>query len=71
VGATLAVALLPKCPLCVAACLTAFGVGAGAAGAAAPFVRPAALIFALLALSAFAVGAWRARKRGQTPACCR
>ena len=44
IGAALGLVLLPKCPLCIAAYLVSFGVGAGAAHAAAPFIRPAAWV---------------------------
>jgi hypothetical protein len=69
-GATLTVALLPKCPLCIAAYFTAFGIGASASGTAALFVRPAVGLLGLIALSASAVGAWRSRQRRQPPTCC-
>jgi hypothetical protein len=42
IGAALGLVFLPKCPLCIAAYLVSFGIGAGAAHAAAPFIRPAA-----------------------------
>jgi hypothetical protein len=60
VGTLVAVALLPKCPLCVAATLSALGVGAAAAGTLAPFVRP--LGFALI-VAAWAAVAWSERRR--------
>ncbi len=36
----LAAALVPKCPLCVAALLSALGLGAGSASLLAPWLRP-------------------------------
>ena len=45
-ASSLAVLLLPKCPLCVAAYLTGLGVSTGAAYGAAPFVRPLAYLLA-------------------------
>jgi hypothetical protein len=70
VGATLALVFLPKCPLCVAAYLTALGVSAGLASLAAPFVRPAAFLVASASLGALLIGLWRLRKRRQAPSCC-
>jgi len=56
-GTVLLVALMPKCPLCVAAALTAIGLGTSLASGLSPFVRP--LVFALLAVTAaFAAYAW-------------
>jgi hypothetical protein len=49
IGAALLAVLVPKCPLCVAAWLTALGVGATGAGLIAPLVRPAALALILVA----------------------
>ena len=42
----------PKCPLCLAAYLSVFGIGAGAASLVAPWIRPFAI--ALLVLIAAA-----------------
>jgi hypothetical protein len=40
--------LAPKCPLCIAAYLAAFGLSTGAASAVAPWLRPgAALLFGI------------------------
>jgi hypothetical protein len=75
-GGAVCVALLPKCPLCLAALLSAAGLGAGGAYFLAPLLRPAAL--GLLGLSSLwlawiagrAVGR-RARGRlGSNLACC-
>jgi hypothetical protein len=49
IGAGLLAVLIPKCPLCVAAWLTALGVGATGAGLVAPLVRPVALALILVA----------------------
>lgn len=50
-GPGVLLALAPKCPLCVAAYLTASGLGAGAAAGAAPWLRPAAVgLLVLLAV---------------------
>jgi hypothetical protein len=42
--------LVPKCPLCVAAYLSIFGVSAGVASLAAPWLRSACLLLAAAAL---------------------
>jgi len=63
-GAVLGLALLPKCPLCVAAYLIGLGASAGAAYSAAPFIRPAAWLLALALLTALAAGLWH-RKRAK------
>ena len=70
VGAALVALLVPKCPLCVAAYLGAFGASAAVAHGAAPFVRPVALLAAAMALVALGIGAWRARKTRRTASCC-
>lgn len=51
-------ALAPKCPLCLAAYLSAFGVTLGMASFALSVLRPLAVVFAVLALG-FAL--WRAK----------
>lgn len=51
-------ALLPKCPLCLAACLSAFGVTFGMASFALTVLRP--LGFAV-AGSVLALALWRMR----------
>jgi hypothetical protein len=52
-----AAALVPKCPLCVAAALSALGVGAAVAHGVAPLLRPVAMALAVgLALAS----GWRA-----------
>ena len=63
IGALAAGALLPKCPLCIAAALSALGFGTAVGGALAPYVRPAALVVAVFAAAAFGRAAWRRRKR--------
>jgi hypothetical protein len=63
----LAVALLPKCPLCLAAYLSFAGASVGAAAIALTALR-CAVVFALgLALAALAIAATRARKGGSAP----
>jgi hypothetical protein len=68
VGTVLCALLVPKCPLCVAAWLGAAGIGAGAATLVAPFVRPAALLLAALALLSFVGSLRRGRAARRAPA---
>jgi hypothetical protein len=66
-GSAACLALLPKCPMCVAAFLAAAGLGAESASAIAPFVRPFAVATTAMALFVFIGLAWRAlvlRRRG-------
>ena len=65
IGAVVVAALIPKCPLCVAAALSAIGVGASLA----PIVRPVGLVVAAVALAAAARVEWRRRKRLTCGAC--
>lgn len=75
-GSLVLTALLPKCPLCVAAVLSALGVGAAASTAVAPFVRPLAYALMLLAVANLAWTVQRIyarRKLGaerRRPPCC-
>jgi hypothetical protein len=75
VGTVVLAALIPKCPLCVAAALSAWGVGAAAASAMAPAVRPIAMVLmavATLTLGLFAVRQLRnhARRTAVAGSCC-
>jgi hypothetical protein len=67
--------LIPKCPLCVAAYLTSFGIGATAATSAAPLVRWLALGLIFVASLALGLATRRASARRSAratpPACCR
>ena len=55
-----ALALVPKCPMCIAAYLSVFGLGMAAAGAIAPWCLPLAL--ALILMSAVRwLRSWRVR----------
>jgi hypothetical protein len=72
VGTLVVAALLPKCPLCVAAALSALGLGTIAG--LSPLVRPVAIVGALLAVCSVVVvearrRRQRARRRGACPAC--
>jgi hypothetical protein len=63
--------LIPKCPLCVAAALSTFGLGVAAAHWLAPFVR--IFGFALGALSVLGVVyfEWRRRRLAPCESGCR
>lgn len=58
-------ALVPKCPMCVAVYLTAFGVSASWA----PWLRPVALVAGVLALVALGVAV--AARRWRSAPCVR
>ena len=64
----IALAALPKCPLCIVAYLSAIGIGAGIAAPLASALIPIARVAAVVALVAVAVtvvcAARRARHRG-------
>jgi hypothetical protein len=73
-GALVAAALLPKCPLCVAAWLAALGVGAAWRLPLAEGVRPIAVALAVVVLAAFARSEWSRRQpraRGKITPCAR
>jgi uncharacterized protein (DUF2062 family) len=55
-GSGLAIALMPKCPLCIAAALSSLGASAALSGVVAPFVRPLVMGLGALAALAFAMG---------------
>jgi hypothetical protein len=59
----LAVAALPKCPLCIAAYLCAIGVSAGVAAPVAGAMVPVARIAAVLSIAAIALHAVRRARR--------
>jgi hypothetical protein len=56
-------ALVPKCPLCLAAYLSIFGVTAGAAGLAVRVLRPLGLVLCGLSLGFMLVRALTSRRR--------
>jgi len=62
----IALAALPKCPLCIAAYLSAIGIGAGVAAPLASVVLPAARGAAVVAVVASALwvahAIWRTRR---------
>jgi hypothetical protein len=53
-----ALALVPKCPMCIAAYLSVFGLGMAAAGALAPWCLPLALAMILVATTRLAGKRW-------------
>jgi len=74
-GTIVLAVLVPKCPLCIVAMLSALGIGASAAATLAPAVKPLVYTLttsALVAFVAFAVRRARSRKRRSTPGphCC-
>jgi len=71
----LGAALVPKCPLCLAAYLTSFGVSGTVAAWAAPWLRPAAALLSLGSLVLLALGLLqsvrrKARSRPSSHASC-
>lgn len=68
--AVLGAALMPKCPLCVAAVLSTLGVGLSTRLWVAPMVRPLALAVAVVAVVLFVLGEWLRRAgRGASGPC--
>jgi hypothetical protein len=65
-GAIAVAALIPKCPLCIAAVLSALGVGAELSSSVAPIARPLAIVLAVIAVFLVARAEWRRR----APTCC-
>ncbi len=59
-------ALVPKCPMCLAAYASLLGIGAGLAVPAYPYLRPVLYTLAALALGAMCLGRLRlARQRAR------
>src|SRR5688500_15815948 len=58
-AALIGAVLVPKCPLCIAAALSALGVGAAVARQTAPLVHHSALVLGALGLIALAWLSWR------------
>jgi hypothetical protein len=58
-----ALALLPKCPLCLAAYLTVLGVGTGAAASLARLLHPLAASIAAVVLAVFVLRLARRAQR--------
>ena len=48
-----ALALVPKCPMCIAAYLSVFGLGMAAAAALAPWCLPLALLLIVVSAARF------------------
>jgi hypothetical protein len=61
----IALAALPKCPLCIVAYLSAIGIGAGIAAPLASAALPVARVAAMLALAVVAVAVVRAARRAR------
>jgi hypothetical protein len=70
-GSTVLLALVPKCPLCVAAVLSSLGLGAAAASFLGPLLRPFAILLVLVAVVALAAGERRrVHARRAAHSCC-
>ncbi len=72
-ASTVLLALVPKCPLCVAAVLSSLGLGAAAASFLGPLLRPFAILLVLVAIAALAMGErrrFRARRTAHSNSCC-
>ena len=69
-GAVAATALVPKCPFCIVAILSAAGIGGAGAHHVAPLLRPLAIALALI-VAVSLVWAERRRGRQHAPPCCR
>jgi hypothetical protein len=63
-----ALAALPKCPLCLVAYLSAIGIGAGVATPLAHLVVPIVRVIAVVALAAVAVASVRVTRRARRAA---
>jgi hypothetical protein len=63
IGSGLTLALVPKCPVCLAADLSVLGVSLGLATPLAHWVQPAAMIAAAAIIGISGVRAWRAWHR--------
>lgn len=66
--AALVVALVPKCPLCIAAYLTGLGLSVSAAVLVAPLLFPAAVVLSVAVLVTLVLFS-RQRRRTQTESC--
>ena len=66
--AALVVALMPKCPLCIAAYLTGLGLSVGAAALVAPLLFPAAVVLSVVLLVSLVLLSLQ-RRRTQTESC--
>ena len=69
VAVGLGLALVPKCPLCVALYLTSLGLSASTAAVAAPVLSPLVILLCVAALGGLLLG-WGRRAR-RAPLCCR
>jgi membrane protein implicated in regulation of membrane protease activity len=67
VASGLGFALVPKCPLCLAAYLSALGVGAGVAAPIAVLLRPALLVVAAIAAVVSVAQLARHARRARAP----
>jgi hypothetical protein len=66
VGAVAVALALPKCPLCVAALLSAMGIGGSFVEAVVPVLRPAALTIGVVFAVVFSVSVVGRRARRRT-----
>ena len=67
-GSVIVAAIVPKCPLCVAAALSAAGVSVGIAQSVAPYLRISMFV---IAGSLTVMALWRLRHRPKQLCCSR
>lgn len=69
-GTIVLAAVIPKCPICVAAALAAVGVGTSVGLSVAPIVRPIGVAVAIATLVFVVWSEWQRRSRRSCVAAC-